>query len=95
MEDRAATYKRLINEILPEKYQTPVRFNHCFSRIILDWLFNDCWYNHLSRRQTAISQLSEKQLKAAIERMQQWLQNKELLVNDNNRSLDFRKKLRT
>jgi hypothetical protein len=92
MEDLIATYKRLINTDLPAKYKSPVRFNHCFNRIILDWLFNDCWYNHLNRKQTAISQLSREQLQAAISRMNAWLHNYDLLYLDNSRSLNFRKK---
>lgn len=94
MEDLITTYKRLINIELPAKYQSPVHFNHCFNRIILDWLFNDCWYNHLSRKQTAISQLTREQLQSAIARMNEWLQNHELLYADNNRSLNFRKKIK-
>jgi hypothetical protein len=92
MEDPVATYKRLINTDLPAKYKSPVRFNHCFDRIILDWLFNDCWYNHLSKKQTAISQLSTEQLQAAIARMNEWLKDHDQLYLDNSRSLNFRKK---
>lgn len=95
MDDLTATYKRLINTDLPAKYKSPVRFNHCFARVILDWLFNVCWYNHLSRKQTAISQLSREQLQAAIVRMNEWLQNRDLLYLDNSRSLNFRKKEHT
>ena len=95
MEGPVATFKRLINIDLPAKYKSPVRFNHCFNRIILDWLFNDCWYNHLSKKQTAISQLSTEQLQAAIARMNEWLNDHDLLYLDNNRSLSFRKKNQT
>ncbi len=91
MENLIAAYKSLINTSLPAKYKKPVRFNHCFNRIILDWLFNDCWYNHLSRKQIAISQLSREQLQLAIARMNEWLQNHELLYADNNSSLNFRR----
>ena len=92
MDDLITIFKRLINHDLPAKYTTPVRFNHCFNRVILDWLFNDCWYNHLSKKKTAISQLNAQQLQAAIERMQEWLQNHELLVEDNITSLQYRKR---
>ncbi len=92
MEDPVATYIRLINTDLPAKYKSPVRFNHCFNRIILDWLFNDCWYNHLSKKQTAISQLSTEQLQAAIARINEWLKDHDQLYLDNSRSLNFRKK---
>jgi hypothetical protein len=91
MEELISTYKRLINVELPGKYTSPVKYNHCFNRIVLDWLFDDCWYNHLSRKQTAISQLNKKQLQAAIDRMNEWLQNHETLCTDNARSLAFRK----
>lgn len=85
--------KHLINVELPAKYQFPVKFNHCFNRIILDWLFNDCWYNHLEKNKTAISQLSFKQLNAAITRMNEWLINQDILISDNNKSLQYRRKV--
>ncbi len=62
-------YLDLINHQLPAKAQQtamPVRFNHCFARIVLDNLFGDCWYHYLSRQQPAYKQLDEAQLKQAI-----------------------------
>ena len=35
-------------------------------RVILDQLFQDCWYNHLDRRLTAYKQLNDEQLRRAI-----------------------------
>lgn len=90
-----ATYKQLINVDLPATFTHPIRLNHCFARVVLDWLFKDCWYNHLSKKQTAISQLSTQQLLLAIERMQQWLNDPQLLITDNNQSLQYRKAFRT
>ena len=87
-------YKQLLNFSLPARYKFPVRFNHCFNRIILDWLFKDCWYNHLSVKQTAISQLSEDQLRLVVTRMNEWLQNHTTLISDNNDSLNYRRKLK-
>lgn len=92
MKELMATYKQLLNVTLPATYTFPVRFNHCFNRIVLDWLFQDCWYNHLSRRQTAISQLSEEQLQQVIGRMQLWLQDQQVLIADNQASLFHRSK---
>lgn len=40
--------------------------DHCFMRVILDQLFQDCWYNHLDRRLRAYKQLNEAQLRRAI-----------------------------
>ena len=86
-------FKNLINVELPVKYQFPVKFNHCFNRIILDWLFNDCWYNHLDKNKTAISQLNNNQLQKAIWRMNAWLRDQDFLITDNNSSLQYRKKV--
>ncbi len=93
MKELAALYKNLINVQLPAAYTFPVHYNHCFNRIILDWLFNDCWYNHLDKKRTAICQLTEQQFSSAIERMNTWLQNQDVLIADNNASLRFRKKM--
>lgn len=84
-------YKQLLNEVLPASFTKPVQFNHCFNRIVLDWLFQDVWYNYLDRSKTAISQLDAVQLQKMIERMEQWLQNPDLLVEDNQKSLTWRK----
>ncbi len=85
-------FKHLINHVLPSTYIKPVRFNHCFNRIILDWLYKDCWYNHLDKNNTAISQLNDQQLNKAILRMKDWLKDQQLLIDDNNASLIYRKK---
>lgn len=92
MKDLVSNYRTLINETLPATYQFPVRFNHCFNRIVLDWLFSDCWYDHLDRQTTAVSQLNETQLEHAIQRMNLWLENHDLLIEDNFNSLRWRKK---
>ncbi len=92
MDNLTETYRTLINETLPATYQSPVRFNHCFNRIILDWLFADCWYPYLDRNKTAISQLSDMQLQQAIARMNEWLLNHDVLIADNLNSLQYRKK---
>lgn len=88
-----AEFKNLINNKLPAKYQIPVKYNHCFNRIILDWLFNDCWYNHLEKNETAISQLNNNQLQEAISRMNEWLRDQDILISDNLKSLQYRKKI--
>jgi hypothetical protein len=85
-------YKQLLNEVLPASFTTPVRYNHCFNRIVLDWLFQDVWYNHLNKSKTAISQLNEMQLQKMIGRMELWLQQPDVLAKDNQQSLVWRKK---
>ncbi len=89
-QDLLNDYKQLINIALPGKYQSPVKYNHCFNRIILDWLFQDCWYNHLNRNKSAYSQLSQNQLQLMVGRMQLWLKDLSLLKEDNLKSIRFR-----
>ena len=84
-------YKQLLNEVLPATFTQPVRHNHCFNRIVLDWLFGGVWYEYLDKSKTAISQLTEEQLQAMISRMELWLDQPDLLVMDNERSLNWRK----
>lgn len=91
MEELVAKYQELSDIVLPTKYTYPVRYNHCFKRIILDWLFSDCWYNYLDRKKPAVIQLDDKQLKAAINRMSQWISDQQLLISDNQNSLEYRK----
>ena len=86
-------YLHRINIELPalaKKTRLPVRFNHCFARIILDNLFEDCWYNHLSRQKPAYQQLTETQLKQAIYIADQMLENPLTVTQLNNNSLRWR-----
>lgn len=96
MVDRHASlinrYKQLLNEVLPAMFTQPVRHNHCFNRIVLDWLFSDVWYNHLDKSKTAISQLNDGQLQKMIDRMELWLKQPKVLFEDNFRSLAYRRK---
>ena len=89
--DLKAKFKQLINNELPAACNEPIQYNHCFNRVILDWLFKDCWYNHLDKNKTALHQLNEQQLEKAIKRMNKWLLNKDVLIEDNNASLTYRK----
>jgi len=55
--------------------------DHCFMRIILDQLFQDCWYDHLDKRLPAYKQLNNDQLRKAIEFAQQILSEGYPLLN--------------
>lgn len=63
-------YLELTNDVLPSlagERQFPVRFNHCFQRIVLDNLFGRCWYEVLDRKAgAAYKQLTAAQLQEAI-----------------------------
>jgi hypothetical protein len=68
--------------------------DHCFMRIILDQLFQDCWYNHLDRRVTAYKQLGDQQLVQCIAMAEQLMSDSETLTKWNSQSLMWRGKLR-
>ncbi|EDX87003.1 hypothetical protein S7335_4710 [Synechococcus sp. PCC 7335] len=89
-------YLSLINEQLPNRAKQvsmPVRFNHCFARIVLDNLFEGCWYDSLSRKLPAYKQLNEEQLVRAIAIAQQMLTDSKSVTWLNENSLRWRGKL--
>lgn len=89
-------YLLLTQEHLPaqaKRAQWPITEGHCFQRVVMDALFQDCWYNHLSRAKPAYRQLNNLQLGAALlllHRMGQ--QGRPLVAFLNVSSLTFRKK---
>jgi hypothetical protein len=80
---------------LSKKRNWPVRFNHCFQRIILDHLFEDSWYNHLSRKEAAYKQLNTDQLEQAVKFIEKIIRSEDtFLVEANRNSLKWRGKLK-
>ncbi|MEL6451633.1 MAG: hypothetical protein AAFQ19_10255 [Pseudomonadota bacterium] len=52
--DLIARYRHLTGTVLPDMAQTapgawPVRFDHCFQRIVLDAVCGGVWYDHIAR----------------------------------------------
>jgi len=47
-----ARFKLLTEEELPRHAREahwPLRLDHCFKRVCLDWASGDCWYRHIAR----------------------------------------------
>lgn len=45
-------FKRLTEQVLPalaNERRWPIRLDHCFKRICLDYAFGDIWYKHLPK----------------------------------------------
>ena len=66
-----AEYHRLVRTELPaaaRQNRWPIRLDHCFARVLLDAIFNGCWYAYLDRRQgrSAESRLTADQLTRAV-----------------------------
>lgn len=95
--DLQGRYLDLTRKELPaaatEAGDWPIRFDHCFMRIVLDHVFEGCWYEHLNRRQRAYKQLDEAQLSAAVGHGEAMLRGGKAVVEEmNRRSLAWRGK---
>ncbi len=47
-----ARWKQLTEATLPalaREHRWPLRLDHCFKRVCLDWAFGDVWYRHLRK----------------------------------------------
>ena len=92
----------LANEKFPAVAKTggyPVRFNHCFLRIVYDNLFGARWQTVLpnpkdraSRGQAAYKQLDAEQLSRAIEIGERIIDDPEACRELNRKSLNWRGK---
>ena len=86
---------RLANEVFPAVAKTgdyPVRFNHCFLRIVYDNLFGARWQEVLPPGQPAYKQLSPEQLAGAIELGEAVIADPAYCRTLNERSLHWREK---
>ncbi|MGV2829807.1 hypothetical protein [Myxosarcina sp. GI1(2024)] len=91
-------YLKLVNEELPAQAKQrdfPVSLNHCFARIILDNLFNCCWYEVIDRASgAAYKQLSAEQLLQAIAIAEDIIDKPDSYIRELNRnSLRWRNKI--
>ena len=72
----------------------PVRFNHCFLRIVYDHVFGTQWQRILPKGQAAYKQLNAEQLTQAISIGESIIQDPALCSELNKASLAYRGKLR-
>ncbi len=50
--EAVAEWKRLTEDVLPRlaaEGRWPLRLDHCFKRVCLDYACNDVWYRHLQK----------------------------------------------
>ena len=98
-EQLQAEYLRLTRDVLPglaaDAGDWPIRFDHCFMRVVLDHVFAGPWYDHLDRKKgPAYKQASDEQLRAAVEVAGRIAAGgRETLVPMNRQSLIWRGKL--
>lgn len=62
-------YRQLVRDELPTRARAQgwvLTQDHCFGRVLLDHAVGACWYDVLDRRRTAMTQLDDVQLAAAV-----------------------------
>ena len=69
-DDLTMRYLKLTKEVMPKMardklVQWPVKYDHCFQRIVLDTICNGTWYEHLER--PAYKHLSHNQAFKAVQ----------------------------
>ena len=92
LQDRYIELTRVLLPAEARLHNWRLRDDHCFMRVILDQLFQDCWYGHLDRRLTAYKQLNVGQLQQGIALAEKILREGELtLIELNRQSLRWRR----
>lgn len=87
-------YLDLVNHQLPAAAQQggyPVRFNHCFARIILDNVCGCPWYQVIEK--PAYRHMTEAQMQQAIALAHTFLTDPQACFTANHKSLQYRGKL--
>ncbi len=85
LQERYIALTRVLLPAEARRQNWTLREDHCFMRIVLDHLFEDCWYRHLDRRLTAYKQLNVEQLTSCIALAEKILQQGEPLLRGLNR----------
>jgi hypothetical protein len=88
-------YLNLTRVVMPELALTrennwPVRYDHCFQRIILDAICGGIWYDHIAR--PAYKHLSLQQAKHAVRLCDDIISGRADIVELNRQSLAWRGK---
>ena len=88
--DLISEIKKLSNQ-LDTQYNPELNFrNHCYLRIAYDNTVNNKW--DIVVKKTFTKYASENQLETALNFLKLYLSDKKKLLNDNEKSLAFRKK---
>ena len=93
--DPISRYMKLTKEVMPKMasdkaFQWPVRYDHCFQRIVLDTICNGSWHDHLER--PAYKHLSRNQALKAVQLCEDIIAGRADLNALNRQSLLWRNK---
>ncbi|GAA3761426.1 hypothetical protein [Terriglobus aquaticus] len=95
-DEQIARWKLLTEHLLPHRAREqhwPLRLDHCFKRVCLDYAFQDVWYNHLQK--PAERHITGDALARALECAEALLSDDATLLRRRNEdSLRWRGKLR-
>ena len=94
-DDPISRYMKLTKEVMPKMasdkaFQWPVKYDHCFQRIVLDTICNGSWYDHLER--PAYKHLSRNQALKAVQLCEDIIAGRADLITLNRQSLLWRNK---
>ena len=94
-DDLIERYVKLTKEVMPQMatdkvFQWPVKYDHCFQRIVLDTICNGSWYDHLER--PAYKHLSKTQALKAVQLCEDIIAGRADLNALNRQSLLWRNK---
>lgn len=93
-EEMVARFKELTERVLPEvarRQGWPLRLDHCFKRVCLDFACGDVWYRHV--RKPAEKHLEGEALVRAVRCAEELaVGGRELLAERNGMSLGWRGK---
>ena len=94
-DDPILRYIKLTKEVMPKMasdkvFQWPVRYDHCFQRIVLDTICGGSWYHHLKR--PAYKHLSRNQALKAVQLCEDIIAGRADLTALNRQSLLWRNK---
>jgi hypothetical protein len=87
--DELTYYVEFVFPSLAVKYKWPIRFNHCFRRVVYDTLCQDRWDKHIAK--PAIDNMTPIQLVDCLTICKSIVRKPETLPELNQLSLGYRK----
>lgn len=88
--DTITYYVEFVFPMLASKYNWPIRFDHCFRRVIYDICVGDKWNTKV--QSPANKNMTVEQLKRCVSICIELVENPQLMMEYNNRSLAWREK---
>lgn len=89
LKDQLTYYVEFVFPQIAVKYNWPIRFDHCFRRVLYDTLCQDKWDKHIAS--PAINNMTPTQLQDCVTICRSIVWKPETMIELNNLSLGYRK----